>query len=69
MDRICDSVESGENRLATPEETIDALRVLFAGRVSRNEGGTEISVDSEKLYDVKFDGYEFERGYAAAQKR
>ena len=66
IDRICESMETGENKLATMEEMIDALKVLYAGRVSRNEGGSEISLDSEKLYEIKFDGYEFERAYAAA---
>ena len=64
IDRICTSVETGVNALATMEETVDAIKILLAMRVSRNRGGEEISLDSPLLYDVKFDGYEFERAYA-----
>lgn len=66
LDKICESVESGENALSTMESMVDAIKVLLAGRVSRNEDGAEISLDSKKLYGVSFDGYEFERGYEAA---
>ena len=51
------------------EEMVDALKVFFAGKVSKNEGGTVVSLDSPKLYDVSFDGYAFESAYAAAQKK
>ena len=66
LDRICKSVETGENHLATMEETVDSIKVLLAGRVSRSNGGEEVSLDSPELYGVSFDGYEFERGYSAA---
>ena len=69
MNRICESVETGENALASMEDMVDALKVFFAGKVSKNEGGTEISLDSPKLYDVSFDGYAFEEAYAASQKK
>ena len=66
LDRICKSVETGENHLSTMEEMVDSIKVLLAGRVSRNNGGLEVSLDSPELYGVSFDGYEFERGYSAA---
>ena len=64
IDRICTSVETGVNALATMEETVDGIKVLLAMRASRNAGGKEIMLSDPVLYDVKFDGYEFERGYA-----
>jgi hypothetical protein len=69
MDRICTSVETGENALASMEDMVDALKVFFAGKVSKNEGGAEILLSSPKLYDVSFDGYAFETAYAASQKK
>ena len=69
LDRICESIENDTNTLSTMEEMVDSIKVLLAGRVSRNNGGEEISLDSPLLYDVSFDGHEFERGYAAAARK
>ena len=66
LDGICKSVETGENALSTMEEMIDSIKVLLAGRVSRNRAGEEISIDCPCLYEVRFDGNEFERAYSAA---
>ena len=54
-----------------PKLLIDAIKILLAMRASRNLGGEEVALDSPLLYDIKFDGYEFERAYAenALQKK
>jgi predicted dehydrogenase len=68
MDRICSSIESGENKLSTMEEMVDAIKILLAGRASRDNGGITVELDSPMLYDVSFDGYEFERNYSNANR-
>ena len=67
LDRICESVEEDKNALATMEEMVDAIKVLLAGRASREDGGAEVMLsDTDRLMKISFDGYEFERGYSAA---
>ncbi|HUZ18722.1 MAG TPA: Gfo/Idh/MocA family oxidoreductase [Spirochaetia bacterium] len=39
LDRICHYVETGENRCASAAELADSIRILLAGRLSRERGG------------------------------
>lgn len=69
LDRICDHLEGKESKLATMDEMIDSVKVAIACKASRESGGKEIPLDSPILEDVSFDGYGFEREYAATAKK
>ena len=65
---ICNRLEGGPDRLASVEELIHPIRILLAGKLSRLRGGETVSVWDEGLEEVSFDGYAFEKEYAAAAK-
>ncbi|HUX19650.1 MAG TPA: Gfo/Idh/MocA family oxidoreductase [Spirochaetia bacterium] len=69
LDRICDYMETGKNSCATVEELTDSIRIMLAGRLSRESNGTPIRTDQIPKDDKGFDGGLFEKGYAAAAKR
>lgn len=68
LTEICNKLEGKESRLAPVSELIWPIRVLLAGKLSKEEQGREVSVTDPALEAVSFDGCEFERGYAAAAK-
>ncbi len=65
MNQICNYMEGKENILASVEEMLIPITLALACKLSRMTGGEEIRLDDPRLEDVSFDGYEFERGYAA----
>lgn len=69
LDRICDYMETGKNRCATVEELTDSVKIMLAGRISRENGGGAVRIDEIPEDDPGFDGDHFEKGYAAAAKR
>ncbi len=69
LDRICDYMESGVNRCATVEELTDSIKIMLAGRISREKGGGVVRIDEIPDDDPGFDGNLFEKGYAAAARR
>ena len=68
LTEICNKLEGKENRLVPVSELIWPIRVLLAGKLSRQRGGEEISVLDPALEYVSFDGGKFAQGYAAAAK-
>lgn len=68
LNGICDSVEAKANRLASIEAITESVRIMIAGRISRENGGAEVYIKDIPEDDRGFDGYLFERGYAAASK-
>ena len=54
--------------LANMEQLTDSIQVALAGKCSKENGGKAVAVDSKALETVSFDGYAFEKGYAAAAK-
>lgn len=66
LDRICKYMETGVSTLASIEELTDAVRVMLAGRLSRERGGGDVLIKAIPEDDPGYDGYEFERAYAAA---
>jgi hypothetical protein len=69
LDRICDYLETGENRLAPIEAITESIRIMLAGRISRERNGEDIKLSDIPEDDPGYDGDEFEKGYAAkAQK-
>lgn len=66
LDRICDQLETGESALAPVEEILDSVKIMLAGRLSRERGGEIVRLDEIPEDDPGYDGAAFEKGYAAA---
>ena len=65
LDRICDYMETGKNNLASMEALVESIKIMLAGRVSRENGGIEVKLSEIPLDDSGYDGNEFEKKYAA----
>ena len=68
LDKIFDYIETGVNTLASVPELTAAVKVLLAGRISRECGGAAVRLADIPADDPGFDGAAFARGYAAASK-
>lgn len=68
LNEICNKVEGKESRIASMKEITDSIRVMLAGKLSKERNGEEISIYSDELENVSFDGYAFEKKYAAAAR-
>ena len=68
LDQICDYLEGKENCMADMLTVTDAIRVMLAGKASKENGGREIKVYGKEVEATSFDGYAFEKEYAAAAK-
>ena len=66
LDRICDYLEKGINRLAPMTKLTESIKTMLAGRISRNRDGIEVRIADIPEEDPGYDGSIFERGYAAA---
>ena len=69
LDRICNYMETGVNKLATARELTESIKIMLAGKVSRERGGTRVAISKLPEYAPAYDGREFERGYAAAASK
>ena len=69
LDKLFDKLEGKEDVLATPEQMCEAVKIMLAGKASQENGDIEVSLNSALLYNTSYDGYEFERGYAAASAK
>lgn len=69
LDNVCDYMENKPNTIATCEQMCDAIKIMLAGKASKKHGDVEVSLDSPLLKDGAFDGYEFEKGYAAKGRK
>ena len=65
---ICNKLEGKEHCLAGMEEITDSIKVMLAGKWSKENGGQEISIHASELETVRFDGDAFEKEYAASAK-
>ena len=66
LDRICDQLEHGSSALSPVSEILDSIKIMLAGRLSRQRGGSVVRIDEIPEDDPGFDGDAFERGYAAS---
>lgn len=66
LNEICNKVEGKKSRIASMKELTDSIRVMLAGKLSKEKNGEKISVYSDELENISFDGYAFEKKYAAA---
>ena len=59
-------METGENKLAPVAKINQAIKIMLAGRLSREKGGGVVKIEGIPEDDPGFDGDEFELGYAKA---
>ncbi len=69
LKRIFDYMETGENGLAGIESLTESVRIMLAGKISREKGGEPVALSSIPADYAGFDGAEFEEEYAAAAKK
>jgi hypothetical protein len=69
LDRVCDFIETGRGDLAPVAKMTESVKVMLAGRISREKRGTEIRLADIPEGDPGFDGYVFERRYAAGLEK
>ena len=68
LDRICDYMETGENKMASVDALTESVKIMLAGRISREKGGVEVKLADIPADDPGYDGDLFEQRYAAAGK-
>lgn len=64
LDRVLDTLETGRRRIATVPELTESIRILLAGRLSRQQGGGEVRLSEIPADDPGYDGTAFADGYA-----
>jgi len=64
MDLVCTSVETKERHTADIEDLIDVSLALFAGKISRENGGKEVKISDIPDDYEGFNGTEFAIGYS-----
>jgi len=69
LDRICEYMETGINKLAPVGEITESVKIMLAGRISREKGGVEVKLTEIPGNDPGFDGDRFEAEYAAAASK
>jgi len=69
LDRICDYMETGHNRLATVAELTESIKIMLAGRLSRQQGAAEVKLPDIPDDDPGYDGAAFEKSYAANARK
>lgn len=68
LTNVAAALTGEDNILADVDEITDSVLMMLAGKVSRDRGGEVVRID-ELPEDAAFDGYAFERSYAAAAKK
>lgn len=69
LDTICDSLETGRSTMAPVKALTESVRIMLAGRLSKERGGMEVALNDIPPDDPGYDGDAFERKYAAAVAR
>ena len=69
LERICEFMETGNNRLAPVCHITESVKIMLAGRLSRAQGGVEIKLSDIPEDDPGYDGDEFARQYSAAASK
>ena len=69
LDRICDAVEKGDRALVPVPTLTESIKIMLAGRLSRERRGAEVLLKDIPEDDPGFDGAKFERGYAANARK
>lgn len=69
LDRICDFMEGKGNHLAPVESLLESIKIMLAGKASKENGGIQVPLERLADYSVSFDGNAFEKAYRAAAKK
>lgn len=69
LERIFDYMETGKNRLCPVKGLTESVRIMLAGRISREKGGVQVPLSSIPDDYAGFDGSKFEREYARKAKK
>lgn len=64
LNRICDYMETGESDLADVRQICESVRIMLAGKISRENGGQEVKLAEIPFEDPGYDGSAFEKEYA-----
>jgi predicted dehydrogenase len=64
LERVLDTLETGAPRIAPVSDITESVRILLAGRLSRERGGEEVGLADIPMDDPGFDGAAFADGYA-----
>jgi hypothetical protein len=65
LDRICDYMESTNNKLAPVSVLLEPVKIMLAGRISREQNGIECQIADIPDNDSGYNGATFEKSYAA----
>lgn len=65
LDRICNYMETVKNTMAPIEALTESIKIMLAGRISRENNGMEVKLSDIPEDDPGYDGDAFEKEYAA----
>ncbi len=69
LEKIIEYMRTGSNRLAPVHELTESVKIMLAGKISRERGGEEVEISSIPPDYAGFDGKEFEQVYAENAKK
>ncbi len=69
LDRICDYMETKINTLAPVHAITESVKIMIAGKMSRENGGAEVRLADITENDPGYDGALFEKEYAASARK
>ncbi len=68
LKHVCAWLEGKPNDLVSVTDMTMAVKIMLAGKKSKENGGTEVALADLCESDVGFDGYAFEEFYAESQR-
>jgi hypothetical protein len=69
LDEIIRFLEGKPHRIAPMDALLDSVKIMLAGRLSREQNGAIIQIDEIPIDDPGYDGEMFYRGYAAGARK
>ena len=66
LERICTYMEGNGNKLASIPELTESIKIMLAGRISREQKGKKINLVDIPEKDPGFNGADFEKEYSSA---
>jgi hypothetical protein len=69
LDTICDSLENKRPGLAPINALTESVRIMLAGRISKEGGGIDVRLADIPPTDPGYDGDAFERSYMANARK
>ncbi len=66
LERICTFMEGGSNELADMTELTESIKIMLAGKLSRERDGEKVTLSEIPENDPGYNGDQFEEEYGAA---